>query len=189
MQEEKSWVYTLILGICMLLCLLLIGRMLLGGPAHLSGSNDTQHEDSGQEETQMGIQIGEQELCTLISQALPFQLEEMTLHIRADQTISIRAAVHRQELENSGLIPGSLRTALLFLPDSCKVYGAWSVTLQDSTVELQCSEAKIADIALPDEITGPLSEHLGAAINRVLEQQKLVPEALQWEDGSLTVIP
>ena len=32
MQEEKSFVYTLILGICMLLCLLMIGRMMLGHP-------------------------------------------------------------------------------------------------------------------------------------------------------------
>ena len=32
MQEEKSFVYTLILGICMLLCLLMIDRMLLGHP-------------------------------------------------------------------------------------------------------------------------------------------------------------
>lgn len=189
MQEEKSWVYTLILGICMLLCLLLLGRMLLGGPVRPSDSDSTQHEDSGQEETQMGIRIGEQELCTLIAQELPFQPEEMTLHIGADQTISISAAVRRKELENSGLVPGNLRTVLLFLPDSCKVYGAWSVTLQDGTVELQCREAKIADIALPDEITGPLSEYIGAAINCTLEQQKLVPEALQWGDGSLTVIP
>ena len=33
MDEERSFVYTLILGVCMLLCLLMIGRMLLGHPA------------------------------------------------------------------------------------------------------------------------------------------------------------
>ena len=32
MQEEKSHVYTIILGVCMLLCLAMIGRMLLGHP-------------------------------------------------------------------------------------------------------------------------------------------------------------
>ena len=30
MQEEKSAVYTVILGVCLLLCLLMLGNMLMG---------------------------------------------------------------------------------------------------------------------------------------------------------------
>ena len=92
-------------------------------------------------------------------------------------------------MENSGLIPGSLRTALLFLPDHCMVYGTWLVELQGGSVILQCQEAKIADITLPDEITNLLSEQLGAAINHILQQQKISPDSLQWEDGILTILP
>ena len=36
MQGEKSSVYTIILGVCMLLCLLMIGRMLLGHPEQVT---------------------------------------------------------------------------------------------------------------------------------------------------------
>ena len=41
MQEEKSAVYTVILGVCLLLCLLMLGNMLMGradtgtAPPHL----------------------------------------------------------------------------------------------------------------------------------------------------------
>ena len=67
MQEEKSWVYTLILGVCMLLCLLLIGRMLLGHPGENSPAQ-TEPETDGQEDIQMGIEVGEQELSAMIAQ-------------------------------------------------------------------------------------------------------------------------
>ena len=188
MQEEKSWVYTLILGVCMLLCLLLIGRMLLGHPGENSPAQ-TEPETDGQEDIQMGIEVGEQELSAMIAQALPFQTGELALHIGADQTVSISATVRKKDMENSGLIPGSLRTALLFLPDHCMVYGTWLVELQGGSVILQCQEAKIADITLTDEITNLLSEQLGAAINHILQQQKISPDSLQWEDGILTILP
>ena len=60
MQEEKSFVYTLILGICMLLCLLMIGRMMLGHP-----EAETQPVPSGeaaeeQEEQNVGFQLSEE---------------------------------------------------------------------------------------------------------------------------------
>ena len=109
----------------------------------------------------------------MIAQALPFQTGELALHIGADQTVSISATVRKKDMENSGLIPGSLRTALLFLPDHCMVYGTWLVELQGGSVILQCQEAKIADITLPDEMINPLSEQLGAAINHILQQQKI----------------
>ena len=104
MQEEKSWVYTLILGVCMLFCLLLIGRMLLGHPGENSPAQ-TEPETDGQEDIQMGIEVGEQELSAMIAQALPFQTGELALHIGADQTVSISATVRKKDMENSGLIP------------------------------------------------------------------------------------
>ena len=187
MQEEKSWVYTLILGVCMLLCLLLLGRMLLGHAEQRAG--DAGNQDTEQGETQMGIPITDETLCTLLAQALPVQTTQLTAHIGADQTITVSAAVKRQVLEDSGLVPGSLRTALLFLPDPCSISVCWTVALADGALALQCREATLADIALPEELTAPLSEQLAAALNRALAQSKLLPAGLQWEDGRLTLLP
>ena len=188
MQEEKSWVYTLILGICMLLCLLLIGRMLVGETARQSES-ETVPEHNEQEETQMGIRIEEQALAALISQALPFQPEQITIKIDEDQTIALTAAVRKADLSNSGLVPGHMRTALLFLPDQCKIYACWTASATDGVVTLRCREAEIAGFGLTEEITTPLTEQLSNIINRVLKQQQIAPEAIEWEDGQLILLP
>ena len=112
MQEEKSWVYTMILGVCMLLCLLLLGRMLLGHAEQQSGRDG---DDTGiQKEAQMGIPITDETLCALLTQVLPVQTTQLTAHISADHTITVSAQVERQALQNSSLVPGNLRTALLF---------------------------------------------------------------------------
>ena len=59
MQEEKSFVYTLILGICMLLCLLMIGRMLLGHPEQNMQPGQSGPSGNEQEDTQMGLQLSD----------------------------------------------------------------------------------------------------------------------------------
>ena len=187
MQEEKSWVYTLILGVCMLLCLLFLGRMLLGHAAQQADEESNQNTEQG--ETQMGIPITDETLCALLTQVLPVQTTQLTAHIDADQTITVSAEVKRQALEDSGLVPGNMRTALLFLPDSCSVSVCWAVSLTDGALTLQCSTAQLADLVLPEEITAPLTEQLSAALNRALAQSKLVPTELRWEDGRLTLFP
>ena len=189
MQEEKSWVYTLVLGVCMLLCLLLIGRMLLGTPAAQTDDGAAAPESQGQEGTQVGFTLDEQSLSALLRQALPLQPSEMAVAIRADQTVTVSAAVRRQDLEDSGLVPGSLRTALLFLPDPCRLYGVWTAAIQDGAVALQCREAGIADLTLPEEVTAPLTGQIAAAVNQALTQQKIAPAGIAWEDGRLTLLP
>ena len=55
MQEEKRGIYTVILGVCMLLCLLLIGRMLLGTPPERQ--DGAQPAPERQEGEQQGISL------------------------------------------------------------------------------------------------------------------------------------
>ena len=141
MQEEKSFVYTLILGICMLLCLLMIGRMMLGHPEGEMQPVPSGEAAEGQEEQNVGFQLSEEGLREMITQALPFAPDELSAAIHADQTISVSANVQRQTLADSGLVPGNLRTALLFLPDSCKVLANWTASVQDGAISLQCRQA------------------------------------------------
>ena len=107
MREEKSLVYTLVLGICMLLCLLMIGRMMLGHPEAERQAGQSGTDAGEQEETQMGMQFSEEDLQELMVQALPFSPTDFTVRIGEDGTISITAEVRRQDLADSGLVPVS----------------------------------------------------------------------------------
>lgn len=186
MAEEKSMAYTVILGVCMLLCLLMIGRMLLGHPAQQGQPQGAQPEAAGQGEVS-GIEINEQALCGLLGEAIPIQAEQLAAHIDADGTVAVTLLVQRQALQDSGLVPGSLRTALLFLPAQCKLYGAWQAAVQQGEVVLTCTEAKVGDLTLPSALADGLTEQLAAAVNGYLSAQGCTPHALDWADGVLTV--
>ena len=70
--------------------------------------------------------------------------------ISRDGTIAVTTAVTRQALTESNLVPGKLRTAL-FLPERCKLYGAWSAAISNGKLSL----------CLPDYQAGKL--HLARA--------------------------
>lgn len=188
MQEEKSLVYTLILGICMLLCLLMIGRMMLGHPEAETRPIPPGDAAEEQEDQNVGFRLSEEGLREMIMQALPFAPDDLSAAIHADQTISIKASVQRQTLADSGLIPGNLRTALLFLPDSCEVSACWTASVQDGAIFLQCRQAEIAGITLPEDITAAVSGQIADAINQQLAAQKIAPAELRWKDGTLSII-
>ena len=110
MQEEKSAVYTVILGVCLLLCLLMLGNMLMGRA-------DTGIAPAAPEEGDaMEFHITEDDIASVMTEALPFPVEDTAVKISRDGTIAVTAAVTRQALTESNLVPGKLRTALLFLP-------------------------------------------------------------------------
>ena len=123
MQEEKSAVYTVILGVCLLLCLLMLGNMLMGR-ADTSTAPAAPEEDDAME-----FHITEDDIASVLTEALPFPVEDTAVKISRDGTIAVTAAVTRQALTESNLVPGKLRTALLFLPERCKLYGAWSAAV------------------------------------------------------------
>lgn len=183
MQEEKSPVYTIILGVCMLLCLLMIGRMLLGHPEQEVSPEVGHPTLPEQEET--GMQLRELDLCGLIEQALPIPVREITAQIGADETISVVVLVRRQDLQESGLVPGGLRTALLFLPEECRMYGAWTASVAEGKVALQCESAEIGGVAVPAELVTELTEQVAAAINDYLAKAGMTPQKLEWTDGAL----
>ena len=74
----------------------------------------------------MEFHITEDDIASVLTEALPFPVEDTAVKISRDGTIAVTAAVTRQALTESNLVPGKLRTALLFLPERCKLYGAWS---------------------------------------------------------------
>lgn len=184
-QEGKSFAYTLILGVCMLLCLLMIGHMLLGRSNH--NEHISQQFPPEQEENAMNIRLTEQDIRALLLQTLPIEPDDLTVKIGEDGTVSASAMIHKQTLQKEELVSGGLRTALLFLPEQCKLYGCWKFTVLDGKVESNCTQAEIAGFSLPKEVRSLLSVRLGDAVNQCLEQQKIRPEKLLWENGVLYI--
>lgn len=190
MQEEKSFVYTLILGACMLISLLLIGKMLLGHPSG-EATPPTQTEPQEMQEEQdeiMEVQLSENDLCTLIVQAMPFSPDSIVAHIGKDGVIEVSVIVSKQALQQSGLA-GDLRTALLFLPNSCKVYGAWKVEAADGSISLKTQKAEIADISLSETAVAPLSELLNKAVNDQLQNWGITVSSIECDDGVVVLKP
>lgn len=183
MQEERSPVYTIILGVCMLLCLLMIGRMLLGHPEQ--GASPEAGAPTLPEQEETGMELRETDLCELMKQALPIPVREITVQIGADETISVVVLVRKQDLQESGLVPGGLRTALLFLPDECRMYGVWTASVAERKIVLQCENAEIGGIAVPAELITALTDQVAASINEHLEKVGFKPEKLEWTDGAL----
>ena len=75
MQEEKSAVYTVILGVCLFLCLLMLGNMLMGRA-------DTGTAPAAPEEGDaMEFHITEDDIASVLTEALPFPVEDTAVKI------------------------------------------------------------------------------------------------------------
>ena len=185
MKEEKSVVYTLILGVCMLLCLLLIGKMLLQQPVRQPAEPP---EEEGEDE-QVELQLSENDLGALISEALPLTPNAMTVRIGAHATVEVSASVSKQALTDSGLDAGMLRTAAMFLPDPCKLYGSWQVSVKDGALCLAATRAEIAGIALPDQVVSSFTNSLAETVNQKLADWGLSVNEIASENGCLLFRP
>lgn len=184
MEEERRMAYTIVLGVCMLLCLLMIGRMLLGHPEQ-SNVEDTPTEITEQEGS--SIIINEKTLCDMLVQTMSLPENSLAVHIGAEGTVSVDMQVERQILKENELLPDGLRTATLFLPEQCKLHGAWQVGLQEQIITLACTEAQLNDIVLPSSMTDGITEKIAEALNAYLSEQGIVPRTLQWEEGTIKV--
>jgi len=182
----------------MLLSLLLIGRMLLarpdeGPPADNTGSSQEQTQPQTQPETPtepeetQGIQLTENDLCTLIVQALSFTPDRIDAQISRDSTVSISATVKRQTILDSGIVSGGLRTALMFMPDECGMQGSWEVSLNDGEVVLDNGRVEIAGISLPGQALEAATGQIAEGINQIIRGWDVNPTELGFEDGAITI--
>ena len=179
MQEGKSVVYTIILGVCMLLCLLLMGKMLL------SRSEVGAAPSAPEEDTAMELHITEDEIASMLEQAMPLPTEGTAVRISREGTVSVTTAAARQSLSDSGLVPGRLRTALLFLPERCKLYGEWNAQVEDGALHLACRTIRLEGFALPEQTAQALSDALAAQWNTRMEERGFSPRSAQWKDGEV----
>ena len=207
MQEEKSAVYTVILGVCLLLCLLMLGNMLMGRA-------DTSTAPAAPEEGDaMEFHITEEDIASVMTEALPFvvsiyhNVQDRKGNVILGKTIrklygsdTLKASigalqfevspysffqVHKEQAE---VLYSKLRTALLFLPERCKLYGAWSVAVSNGKLSLACRTIKLEGFTLPEQTAQALSDAFAAQWNTRMEQRDFTPQTIQWQDGEAVLL-
>ena len=136
----------------------------------------------------MEFHITEDDIASVLTEALPFPVEDTAVKISRDGTIAVTVAVTRQALTESNLVPGKLRTALLFLPERCKLYGAWSVAVSNGKLSLACRTIKLEGFTLPEQTAQALSDAFAAQWNTRMEQRDFTPQTIQWQDGEAVLL-
>ena len=104
MQEEKSAVYTVILGVCLFLCLLMLGNMLMGRA-------DTGTSPAAPEEGDaMEFHITEDDIASVMTEALPFPVEDTAVNSsRNPSSTDGKQSGTRQAAHGAAVFAGALQ--------------------------------------------------------------------------------
>ena len=180
MGEEKSARYTIILGVCLLLCLLMLGRMLVGrseSEAPPDGTEPVETVPEEQQEPQLSLvmTMSESDLANFLLQYLPFTPRGLAVSIGADETASMSMSVDRAELEESGLLTGHFRA------------GKWGVRAEQGRLRFTCLSAQLNDADLPQTAAELVTGAMANALNRKLEELNVAPQRLAWSDGEIEI--
>ena len=185
MGEEKSARYTIILGVCLLLCLLMLGRMLVGrseSEAPPDGTEPVETVPEEQQEPQLSLVM-----TNFLLQYLPFTPRGLAVSIGADETASMSMSVDRAELEESGLLTGHFRAAAQLLPERCSLAGEWGVQAEQGKLRFTCLSAQLNDADLPQTAAELVTGAMANALNRKLEELNVAPQRLAWSDGEIEI--
>ena len=76
----------------------------------------------------------------------------------------------------------------MFLPEHCKLYGAWSAAVSNGKLSLACRTIKLEGFALPEQTAQALSDAFAAQWNTRMEQRDFTPQTIQWQDGEAVLL-
>lgn len=177
MEQEKSFWYTLVLGACMIGCLLLVGRMLLYRPApvfvppHAGGVTESQREEQDGQK----MQFTDQDLSAMLRERLPDHLpvQDLTITTRQNGTVRVEGMLEKASLEEMAQ-GGVLRSALMFLPRTFPIQLVLQARTEGAELLLTPVEAHAGGLQIPMDM---LSEEICQTLNR------LVNAALQEKGG------
>lgn len=171
--NQRSTGYTIVLGVCMLLCLLLVSKLLLGTP-----------EASAPPTHRVVVRVTEEQIGTLLTEALSDRGTEVQVHIQKEG-IEVQATLERRALETYDWG----RTLLLFLPEQCALRANWTPQYDKQTgLMLQCQTMTIAGMDVPVQTANRITEVLTQAIQTLLPPASKDAYAIALEQGALLLI-
>lgn len=194
MNQEKSFVYTLILGVCMLISLILIGKILLYRPIPIHTpivpENTTQIENEPKQEEDSTVQIlRDADIADMISERLPenFPVTGMSVAIAQNKSIQVEGTLSKEKLKQ--LIPkdSRIRSALLLLPSQFKIQLVLAASSSDTgTVSLTPREIFAEGVPLPTDILPEqVTKSLNEVVNQVIQENYPQCRKVEFHNGIL----
>lgn len=190
MKKEKSILYTIILGICILSSLVLIGKMLLHRDVtqHSPYINQVVDETDTEQAVPEGEQIGNPiymsstELKDIIYNKISdtISMNDFYIEVKKDGTLTITGTIDKTEIEQF-TSSSAIKTAIKWLPDDLDLE---AVIIIDPEAETYASlvDMSINNISVPDEYM-PTEQINTAVYNAVSEFCN--PENLVMLDGGI----
>ncbi len=186
MEQDRSFSYTLILGTCVLLCLVLIGKMMLQHSPSASTPN-TESSITQQLPADDTQKWTEAELAQLLTEKLSplFPIHEVSVSIHADGGIRVSGSAEKETLQQY-IQSSSIRSALILLPAQIPLQLDAIVQTQTTPpslteVSLQIGDLQLPSTALPENITQGCNQ----ALAQLLTETEHPISDIQFEDGAI----
>ena len=200
MEEKKSFVYTIILGICLIGCLILIGKMMLTKPIPEHTPFYTTEQEwqiSEHAQTDNAFTFTEDALNQWIQKQMPkgFPLTDLRVDIRLPNLLIFQGEIEQSQLkaymEEKGLQRNAaLNAALLAAPDRFSFSADVSVDLDQEnrlplfTVEsVQVGKIRVSNSAFTQVIFDPVYQ----AIHQMICDRAIEYQSILWQDGSFVL--
>lgn len=192
MEHEKSFIYTLILGACMLISLAMIGKMLLYEPVPMHTPHAITRvapytQNDKQEDTMI---ITEQEAAELLSARLPddFAVSDLSVAIGADGLLCAQGTVQKSSIA-AHLDQGLARSALLFLPDSFELRIECTVHYQNDAVVLTPKSFSAGTLELSgDVLPASFVQMFNTALNEALHSRMGSYASIRMGEGEIELL-
>ncbi len=202
MEEKKSFVYTIILGICLIGCLILIGKMMLTKPIPEHTPFYTEEQEwkdqvSGYAQADHVYTFTEDILNQWIQKQMPkgFPLTNLRVKIRLPNLLVFQGEIEQSQLkaymEEKGFQRNAaLNAALLAAPDRFSFSADVSVDLDREnrlplfTVEsVQVGKIRVSNSAFTQVIFDPVYQ----AIHQMICDKAIEYQSILWQDGSFVL--
>lgn len=182
MENEKSFGYTLILGVCVLISLLLIGRMLLYQPlpVHTPYAGQILSQEQGKTMTY----LSEQDVSKYLSKKLPEEvpIKDLEITLQKEGIVTATGSLRKNVLLQFG-VP---KAVLLWMPEQIELSIRFTAQCDGTALRLSPSELKVGDVAVPaGHIPPEWLSMLNETVNDMLRQAADSYTQIKLLDGGI----
>lgn len=205
MDEEKKTVYTLILGACMIISLILIARMMLYHPVPIHTPPGTQSQQQPLEIKQLpapeqkpAITLTEKDIEGMIENQLPdnFPLSDIKVKIKEDSIDAIGGLKKENLLQylkaNGYELTAPLQAALMLVPDEFSLSCRFQVGTDHETGLLLFTPEKVSagSVEIPSAVLIPsVFASINQAVNDALCNSDIYFTQIILKEGAVELMP
>lgn len=175
---------TVCMFVCLLLCILLIGRVVLHSdiPLHTPRTSVQRVYQRNAPIASRQITLDSGALTTLITRQLPvdFPLTNLSIQLTEQGSACCTADIDPSALE----LP---RAASLLLPSTCRLTAVVSIGYQQGSIVLHPQTLEIGGLTLPHSLLEPVCDTLAQAATDGLRAQGISLQSLSIADETLYI--